>query len=67
VAFPIFHVSGLQHQPHQAEKPSVVNAFFQQGHEFLMVDVVKEAFDGHFDEPFDACPRVFHGLECRVA
>ena len=51
VPFPPLHISSLEHHLHQCDYPFVIYLPFQNRQHFLMVDIVKEAFDVELDNP----------------
>ena len=56
VPFPPLHISSLEHHLHQCDYPFVIYLPFQNRQHFLMVDIVKEAFDVELDNPFHTRP-----------
>src|SRR5687768_6859106 len=66
VVSPDLHITCLQEGFYEVDEPLIIDLLFQQLHHDLMVDVVKEAFDIHFDQPLDPVPTLCL-LERRMA
>src|SRR3546814_2109224 len=53
---PVVHAPGLEHCPDQTDEHRIIDSPGQKAKQDVMVDVVEEPADIHFDQPFHARP-----------
>src|SRR3546814_16502225 len=61
------HAPGLEHCPDQTDEHRIIDSPGQKAKQDVMVDVVEEPADIHFDQPFHARPGFADLFESRVA
>ena len=59
IPFPILHIASFEHQLHQRDNTFVIYLLFQYFQQFLMINIVKEAFDIKLYYPLDPVPLIF--------
>src|SRR3546814_2530187 len=64
---PVVHAPGLEHCPDQTDEHRIIDSPGQKAKQDVMVDVVEEPADIHFDQPFHARPGFADLFESRVA
>src|SRR3546814_3499621 len=64
---PVVHAPGLEHCPDQTDEHRIIDSPGQKAKQDVMVDVVEEPADIHFDQPFHDRPGFADLFESRVA
>src|SRR3546814_9806762 len=62
---PVVHAPGLEHCPDQTDEHRIIDSPGQKAKQDVMVDVVEEPADIHFDTPFHARDRKSRSLNSR--